>query len=269
MESTEIRNVKVFTNEEFGSLRVMDVNGEPYFVGRDVAYMLGYVKPFNAVDRHVDREDTLKQDIEDNLGRMQETIIINESGLYSLILSSKLNSAKKFKRWVTSQVLPSIRKTGSYNMSHSKKDCLLLEIIHADTEVEKALAVEEYARYVEQPLLATIEEQKPKVDFYDNVLHSSDLVPISIIAKEYGITAISLNRYLKEKKIHFRKCGQWLLYDKYAQMGLTGTRTCLFKHHDDMPKCVVHTYWTQKGRKFIYDLLKAEGVLPISERYAN
>lgn len=89
-------------------------DGEPWFVGKDVAKILGYAKPLNAIATHVDEDDSLKQGLTDSLGRIQETILINESGLYSLILSSKLPSAKKFKRWVTSEVLPIIRKTGGY-----------------------------------------------------------------------------------------------------------------------------------------------------------
>lgn len=96
-------------------------NGEPWFVGKDVADKLGYAKPLNAIATHVDEDDSLKQGLTDSLGRMQETILINESGLYSLILSSKLPSAKKFKRWVTSEVLPTIRKTGGY-VDQSRSD---------------------------------------------------------------------------------------------------------------------------------------------------
>lgn len=103
-----------FANEEFGNIRVLDIDGEPWFVGKDVATALGYAKPRNALAEHVDADDAQKQGVMDSLGRKQETILISESGLYSLVLSSKLEGAKKFKKWVTSEVLPSIRKTGQY-----------------------------------------------------------------------------------------------------------------------------------------------------------
>lgn len=106
--------IKIFENPDFGKIRTMEINGEPYFVGRDVALILGYSKPENALSAHVDGDDTLKQGVIDSLGREQNTTVINESGLYSLIMSSKLSKAKEFKRWVTSEVLPTIRKTGGY-----------------------------------------------------------------------------------------------------------------------------------------------------------
>lgn len=116
------KEIQIFKNEEFGQVRALEINGEPYFVGKDVAEVLGYVKPQNAIATHVDEDDTLKQGIIDNLGRTQQTTVINESGLYSLILSSKLPQAKKFKRWVTSEVLPQIRKTGSYQIPKMSKE---------------------------------------------------------------------------------------------------------------------------------------------------
>lgn len=109
-----MNDLKIFENSEFGTVRTVIVNDEPYFVGKDVADILGYAKPLNALATHIDEDDSLKQGLMDSMGRIQETILINESGLYSLILSSKMPNAKKFKRWVTSEVLPSIRKTGSY-----------------------------------------------------------------------------------------------------------------------------------------------------------
>lgn len=112
--------LQVFNNPTFGNVRVVSVNNEPYFVGKDVAEMLGYAKPLNALATHIDEDDSLKQGLIDSMGRMQETILINESGLYSLILSSKLPKAKEFKHWVTAEVLPAIRKTGGYTASKTK-----------------------------------------------------------------------------------------------------------------------------------------------------
>lgn len=106
--------LKIFENEEFGEVRSLMIDNEPWFVGKDVAVALGYEKGRNAIQKHVDEDDALKWGIMDSLGREQEMVIINESGLYSLIFSSKLETAKKFKHWVTSEVLPSIRKTGSF-----------------------------------------------------------------------------------------------------------------------------------------------------------
>ena len=106
--------VQIFNNPNFGQIRTLEVNNQPYFVGNDIALALGYAKPRNAILQHVDNEDALKRGIPDNQGFMQDTTLINESGVYSLVFGSKLPTAKAFKRWVTSEVLPAIRKTGGY-----------------------------------------------------------------------------------------------------------------------------------------------------------
>ena len=122
----EVKNdLIVFNHKEFGELKAIEINGEPWFIGKEVAEKLGYVKARNAIATHVDEDNALKWGITDKLGRMQETTIINESGVYSLILSSKLPNAKRFKRWITSEVLPTIRKTGSYSIV--KPDSYMIE----------------------------------------------------------------------------------------------------------------------------------------------
>lgn len=112
-----MNDIQIFNSPEFGEIRTVVINGEPWFVGRDVAVALGYAKPQNAVRDNVEEDDARKRGITDTIGREQKTVIINESGLYSLIFGSKLESAKKFKKWVTSEVLPSIRKTGTYGQA--------------------------------------------------------------------------------------------------------------------------------------------------------
>ena len=107
-------NIQTFTSDIFGVIRTCQVNNQIMFVGKDVATALGYSKPLNAISMHVDEDDSLKWGLMDSMGRKQQAIFINESGLYSLILSSKLPQAKAFKRWVTSEVLPQIRMTGGY-----------------------------------------------------------------------------------------------------------------------------------------------------------
>lgn len=121
---TSASSVQIFNNPEFGDVRVVMQDGEPWFVGKDVAEALGYERATKAIQDHVDFEDKDGVPIQDSIGRMQKTPIISESGLYSLILSSKLPSAKKFKRWVTSEVLPAIRKTGGY-VDQSRSDLFI------------------------------------------------------------------------------------------------------------------------------------------------
>lgn len=137
-------NVQVFNNEEFGQVRTLEIDGMVYFVGKDVAEVLAYKEPNKAISRHVDEDDRTKHPITDNLGRTQETYIINESGLYSLILSSKLPQAKEFKRWVTSEVLPTIRKHGSYvapvNLLVSTEDAFI-QLFQTQKEIKQEQAV--------------------------------------------------------------------------------------------------------------------------------
>lgn len=111
-----MNDIQIFNNPEFGDIRTVVIDNEPWFVGKDVADVLGYRNGSRDINRHVDKDDSLRKGLIDKMGREQETIIINESGLYSLIFGGKLESAKKFKKWVTSEVLPSIRKTGTYMM---------------------------------------------------------------------------------------------------------------------------------------------------------
>ena len=138
-----MNELKSFENPEFGRVRTMDINGEPWFVGKDIAMILGYAKPRNAIASHVDSEDKKDAPIQGDLGGTQEMTVINESGLYSLILSSKLPKAKDFKRWVTSEVLPSIRKTGSYNTADTVEMSemeMISKLASNAVKVEKALA---------------------------------------------------------------------------------------------------------------------------------
>lgn len=170
--------IKVFSNEEFGSIRRVEVDGEFWLVGRDVAQALGYAKPENALVTHVDRDDTLKWGIMDSLGRIQNTTLINESGMYSLALSSKLASAKKVRRWVTSEVLPSIRKHGAYMTSET----LEAAILNPDYLLKVATALKEETDK-RKALESKVQADAPKVLFADSVAASTSTILISELAK--------------------------------------------------------------------------------------
>lgn len=263
-----MRELQVFKNAEFGCVRTLSINGEPYFVGKDVAAILGYAKPLNALATHIDEDDSLKQGLIDSMGRTQETILINESGLYSLILSSKLPNAKKFKRWVTSEVLPAIRKHGVYAVDEvlNDPDMLIAALTDLKAEPEKTRALMQTVAVQKQQ----ITEMKPKASYYDVVLNCKDLVPISVIAKDYGWSANRMNKYLHEKGVQYKQGNKiWLLYQKYAEMGYTNTKTHSYPDSEGSMHTKVHTYWTQAGRLFIYDLLKADCILPTMEQEAS
>ena len=172
-----MNELQVFKNQEFGSVRTLVIDNEPWFVGKDVAEVLGYAKPLNAIAQHVDKDDSLKQGLTDSLGRQQKTIFVNESGLYALIFGSKLESAQKFKRWVTSEVLPALRKTGQYQVKELSGSELMAKAL---IEAQNVLAAKD----------KVIEEMKPKVVFADAVAtsHTSILVgELAKILKQNGI----------------------------------------------------------------------------------
>ena len=191
--------------------------------------------------------------------------LINESGLYSLILSSKLPKAKEFKRWVTSEVLPAIRKHGVYAVDEvlENPDMLISALQALKEEKAKAKRLTETLAVQEQQ----IAELQPKASYYDVVLNCKDLVSVTEIAKDYGKSAKWLNEKLHELGIQFKQGGKiWLLYQKYAEKGYTSTKTQTYNGNDGEIHTKVHTYWTQKGRLFIYDKLKAENILPVMEK---
>lgn len=261
-----MNDIKIFNNPEFGDVRTLEVSDKPYFVGKDVAEILGYTNPQKAIRDHVDEEDrTVNESFTVN---GTSPILINESGLYSLILSSKLPKAKEFKRWVTSDVLPSIRRHGAYMTD----DVLHRAITDPDFLIQLATELKEEKQKRKQ-LESTvavqtqqISELKPKASYYDVVLNAKDLLSTSKIAKDYGKSAVWLNKWLHEQGIQYKQGDIWLLYQKYAEQGYTSTKTQTFSGNDGEIHTKVHTYWTQKGRLFIYDLLKASGILPLIEQ---
>ena len=255
-------NLQIFENSEFGSIRTLEVGGEPYFVGKDVAEVLGYSNPQKAIRDHCDEDDRTVNELFTVNGT--KGTLINESGLYSLILSSKLPTAKKFKRWVTSEVLPAIRKHGIYAVDDvlNNPDVWITALQELKAEREKTKQLTETVAIQTQQ----IAEMQPKVSYYDLVLNCKDLMSISVIAKDYGKSAKWLNNFLHERKIQYKQGKIWLLNQKYAENGYTSTKTHTVNGNDGEPHPKVHTYWTQKGRLFIYDLLKTNGILPLIER---
>jgi anti-repressor protein len=187
IKNTKVMNeLKIFKNEEFREVRTMLVNGEPYFVGKDVASVLGYSNTRNAILQHVDSEDVLKQGVPDSQGFTQQTTLINESGLYSLIFGSKLESAKSFKRWVTSEVLPAIRKTGSYNLPSYQIENPIQRAEAWIQEEKERQALKEQAKQLTEEnknLEAQIEEDLPKVIFAMAVTESKRSCLVAELAK--------------------------------------------------------------------------------------
>ena len=242
------KQIQIFNHNELGKIRALEIDGEPWFVGKDVAVALSYGNTRDAISKHVydeDKQTFLRSQITTLEIPNRGLTFINESGLYSLILSCRLPTAKKFKRWVTSEILPSIRKTGAYSAANV-----------FENPANIALLCREYLELAEKNA-----ELAPKARYYDMILQSANLVQTSIIAKDYGLSAIAFNRLLHDLEVQYSLGGTWLLYQKYAGLGYTKSRTYRASENTS----VIHTYWTQKGRLFLYNLLKQHGIIPCME----
>ena len=222
--------LQIFQNAEFGSVRTADINGVPYFVGKDVAEILSYSNTRKALLDHVDEEDkTDGVTIRDSIGREQAPVLINESGLYSLILSSKLPTAKKFKRWVTSEVLPAIRKTGGYiphdeEMSDAEIMAKAFQISQRTIEEQHrkigALEIEKSHLQVENQVMA------PKADYFDELVDRNLLTNFRDTAKQLGIAPKKFVPLLLEKKYIFRDQKGKLMPYQDKNKGLFEVKEC-------------------------------------------
>lgn len=231
---------KTFTNSKFGEIRTLNLGGNAWFVGKDVAEVLGYAKPQNALATHVDEEDKTTALIQGTGSNYKsQTVLINESGLYSLILSSKLPQAKDFKHWVTSEVLPQIRQTGGY-----------IPIDNVDDEKTilcKAVEI----------LMKTVEYMKPKAEYAEDVLLSPSCYTMTQVAKSLSMTVQELQDYLRNMHIIYRSpSGTWMLYAEHLKKGYEAYRT---KKGENLFGDVIwtNTYlvWTERGKEFIHNLM--------------
>ncbi|HGH7191477.1 TPA: phage antirepressor KilAC domain-containing protein [Enterococcus faecium] len=248
-------NTPQIFNFEQHEVRTVTIHDEPFFVGKDIADILGYSNPQKAIRDHVDLEDKTQNDSFTVNGTA--VILINESGLYSLILKSKLTKAKKFKRWVTSEVLPAIRKHGGYLTPEKVEEALL----NPDTIIQLAtkLKEERTGRLIAEQKIA---EYEPKISYLDSILSSTDSVTISQIAADYGMSPQQMNKLLHKLGIQKKVGNQWLLCKKHMRQGYTKSHTTEIPKSDGGTKVVMNTKWTQKGRLFIYESLKKEGYIP-------
>lgn len=262
-----MNELQVFNNSEFGQLRTVTINGEPWLVGKDVAAALGYSDTFGALKKHVDDED--KQNCQnDSFESNRGMTVINESGLYSLVLSSKLPTAKKFRRWVTSEVIPSIRKHGAYITPDTIDKMIAtpefgIKLLTALKDEQEKNRVLEAENALQKQVIADFE---PIKQYVDTILESKGTLATTQIAADYGMSAQQLNRVLKEEGIQWNVNGQWILRKKYMGMGLTSSKTIQFTHADGRPDTRVQTVWTQKGRLRIHEILTARGITAVMDR---
>jgi len=256
--------VQIFENNEFGKLEVLMIDGKPYFPASECAKVLGYKNPHKAINDHcphlTKREVGVQTGIKANgtpAFQQVEKAYIPEGDLYRLIIRSKLPSAVRFEAWIFDEVLPSIRKYGAYIMEG------ILEQMQENSEfVDELIHLLSKEREKNDVLLDFAEHIAPKALYYDIILQCPDAIQVSIIAKDYGMSALAFNKLLNELGVQYKVGKTWLLYQTYADCGYTISKTYLI----DGMIASVHTCWTQKGRLFLYELLKRHGILPQAKR---
>lgn len=253
-----MNEMQIFNNPEFGQIRTITENGKTLFCGKDVAGALGYKRPNDAITAHC--RGTVKRRITDSMGREQEMLFIQEGDIYRLAAKSELPGADAFERWIFDEVLPSIRKTGGYNIPKDYPSALRAL---ADAE-EKRIALEAENEAQRQ----VIADFQPMKQYLDKILSSDGVMATSQIAADYDISARRLNVILHEAGIQRNVNGQWILYQKHMGKGYTKSETIPIIHSDGRPGTKMFTKWTQKGRLMIHEILAARGIQAVMDRDA-
>ena len=265
----ETNQFQIFNHQQFGEVRtVIGNDGEPRFCLKDVCRALD-IKQFRANERL--GEDVISNHTLSTRGGNQQFMFINEDGLYDVILDSRKIEAKRFRKWVTSEVLPSIRKNGAY-LTEKTIERALNEpdfLIELATNLKKEKQARKFAEERNETQKNIIEGQEKAIhvlevrqSFVDYIMSTPSCVCITQIAKEYGLSAVKLNKFLHEKKIQYCVNGQWLLYADYQDKGYIKSVHVRLENNTSRE----HSQWTQKGRLFLYEYLKKYGIIPLMEQ---
>ena len=259
-----MNEIKVFDNPQFGKVRTAGTSENPLFCLPDVCKALG----LNASHVRERLEDGVvsTDTITDNLGRAQVANFVNEDGLYDVILDSRKPEAKVFRKWVTSEVLPSIRKTGQYstNVPQTFSQALMLAARQQEEiERQKAALAQQGEEIVK--LSNEVMTMKPKATYYDLILNNPSTVTITQIAQDYGMSAKKFNQILCDFRIQHKVNKQWILYADNINKGYVQSKPTNIPLPNGTEKVVYNTEWTQKGRIFLYEKLKQAGILPMIE----
>ena len=249
--------MQIFENQEFGQLGVLMIDSKPHFPATECAETLGYSTPRHAISRHC--KGGMKRAVLTN-GGMQTINFIPEGDLYRLIIRSKLPAAERFEKWVFDEVLPTIRKYGAY-ISEEVLQRMQVDSEYA-AELLRNLTAEKKRNAV---LVGRVTQLAPKAMYHDIILRCPDAVQVSIIAKDYGMSAVAFNKLLYRLRVQYRIGRTWLLYQNYQGNGYTVTNT----YTKNGMTTLIHTCWTQRGRYWLYGLLKSHGILPEVERNAD
>lgn len=265
----ETNQFQIFNHPQFGEVRtVIGNDGEPRFCLKDVCRALD-IKQFRANERL--GEDVISNHTLSTRGGNQQFMFINEDGLYDVILDSRKIEAKRFRKWVTSEVLPSIRKNGAY-LTEKTIERALNEpdfLIELATNLKKEKQARKFAEERNETQKNIIEGQEKAIhvlevrqSFVDYIMSTPSCVCITQIAKEYGLSAVKLNKFLHEKKNQYCVNGQWLLYADYQDKGYIKSVHVRLENNTSRE----HSQWTQKGRLFLYEYLKKYGIIPLMEQ---
>lgn len=249
-----MNNIQIFKYEN-NDVRTVEMNGEPWFVLKDVCEVLGLTDTGRTAER-LDADELTRTTLVSG-GQNREMYIINESGLYNVILRSDKPEAKPFRKWVTSEVLPSIRKHGAYMTPQKIEEALL----NPDTIISLAQQLKEEK--------AKTAKLAPAAEYAQNFLLASGGRLVSSIAKDYGMSAQRFNRMLNALDIQYRKGGQWMLYQKYTGKGYTETRVNLIPHNDGRTHQHPETLWTARGCAFLSKQLAKAGIFPTKQSEAE
>lgn len=261
-----MNNLQIFQNPQFGEVRVVQKDGEPWFVAVDVCRVLEISNTTDALNRLDDDEKARL-----NLGLPGGlTNCVNEPGLYSLVLGSRKPEARAFKRWITHDVIPSIRQHGLYAAPDTLEQMLADPdtAIRLLTEVKKAREKVKALETENEAQRQAIADFEPKRQYLDTILNSTGVLAVTQIAADYGISAKRLNKILHEEGIQRKVNGQWILYREHMGKGYTKSATIPITHEDGTPDAKLHTYFTQRGRLMIHQILTNRGILAVMDRPA-
>jgi phage antirepressor protein len=258
----------IFNSPQFGEIRTAGTADNPMFCLTDVCKALGLTA--KGVNQRLNKEVISTYPLE-TAGGIQQALFVNEDGLYDVILDSRKPEAKVFRKWVTSEVLPTIRKTGGYITTMPEMSDA--EIMAKAMTIAQNTIANRNARI--QQLQVENNEQKQLIaqmqkgnDYLNVILESKGTLATTQVAADYGMSAVSFNKRLKEMRIQRKVNGQWILYTEFMGKGYVHSKTIAFQHSDGRPDTRLSTEWTQRGRMFLYDALKEVGILPLIERTA-
>lgn len=261
--------ITIFNNPQFGDIRTAGTADNPLFCLKDVCNAIDITNQRNVTSR-LDAEDVQLVDTPTN-GGCQSMTYVSEGGLYDAIVRSDSPKAKPFRKWVTHDVLPTIRKTGGYistNSSMTDAEIMAKAVLVAQTTIDKRnerIKQLEAENAGQKTLIAQMQKGN---DYLNIILQSKGTLATTQVAADYGMSAIAFNKKLNEMHIQHKVNGQWILYGEFMGKGYVHSDTISFFHKDGRPDTRLCTVWTQRGRLFLYDALKEVGILPLVEMAA-